>query len=941
MELERTPIISIRTGEAVKSVKELKQNIQDLKDKIIELRNAEKDCSKETLELQASQRELNAVNGLTKSSTDAVAGSYADLLNQLKEARDAWKQIPQFINGELNPAYTEATNRVRSLTEQVSSMEQATGDWHRSVGHYQNALEGLGQIGTQLTNGLTSLGATFGIAAGQGSIFGESMKGVGIVLKGITIASNVLKAINKLGDGFKKNTGNANANTNSLKQNTNATKQNATAHATNTVAEGAETTATFTLKGAIDSLRASIAALGGPFTIIITLATTLISLLPDLISWIGKLGKGSDEASTGLQETVIDPLEQIEIRLKQNNRDREHALSIAQKEKQSDQEIYELRLENAKQERQDYLDAQEEARQVLTQKTLEGNKLKENSEEWKKNQEAIENARKAMDEYGRKAGDLNWQISVGIPGTYQAEQTGKEKTEAEKRAEKAKAEAEKALKEAEQKQAEADKKLLEIIESSYESDQKITEKYKKLYDTVKKYYEGGQYTQEQYNQAMTILRKQETDELRNYYKTQYSELQKGANAVSQMNRRAVDEYNNTYRDLRAELRNSVKEEIKIYEDENRLKKQRLSEDIKIARDNLNAIVRINSEEDKVRLDFFNAQTETRTGILDLYSLMLKDEKAFAELYPEPFIEALKTMGPLVLQYQTETSNALQNHVKFLMRAYEEAVEKNDINGAETIRKALLGDPPIADDAELKAAAEDFVKRMDRQMAESLINSENPLAVYLKGSNWDEEMDKYLQKYRDILSSTTATEAQQYEARIRIFETYMRKYQSFIDAYGSATANVLGATADAWDALLQHQVKNNRMSEEQAKKSFKWVKGLQIATAVISTAGAVTQALADPTVPSYYIKAANALAALATGTAQIVKISTTEFSSPGSGGDTSVPTAMQPTPYVPTIGLNTLDYADAQASNPQRVYVLESDITEAQNKQKVRVEESTF
>lgn len=937
MELERTPIISIRTGEAVKNVKELKQNIQDLKDKIVELRNAEQDCSKETLELQASQRELNAVNGLTKTSTDAVAGSYADLLNQLKEARDAWKQIPQFINGELNPAYTEATNKVRSLTEQVGSMEEATGDWHRSVGHYQNALEGLGQIGTQLTNGLTSLGATFGIAAGQGSIFGESMKGVGIVLKGITIASNVLKAVQKLGDGFKKNTGNANANTNSLKQNTTATKQNATAHVTNTVAEGAETTATFTLKGAIDSLRASIAALGGPFTIIITLATTLISLLPDLISWIGKLGKGSDEASTGLQETVIDPLEQIKIRLEQNNRDRQHALSIAEKEKQSDEEIYQLKLENAKQERQDYLDAQEQARQVLTQKTLEGNKLKENSEEWKKNQEAIEDARKAMDEYGKKAGDLNWQISVGIPETYEAEQTGKAKTEAEKAAEKASEEAKRRAQKALEDAKKAQDKAQEIADRGLKGVDKINREYRKAIEELDNLIASGA-TGDTIVQARAVLEQELTEKLRAEYKKQYNDRYKGYKQSVDIQRKEADELDKVYRGLIPTLKDTYEKRTMIEEENQRKTKDRLEYDIAVAKQMLANVV-VSSKENLEKLEEFN--NLSNEGIKALYHDMLQDSEAFAKRWPEPFASAVATIGPIILESESKSKEALKTYVDGLMEAYKEAIEKHDLKAAAILKDKLLGDPPVAEDADLKAAAEDFVKRMDHTMAKEILEGDNPLEIYLKGSNWTDLLETYNQKYRDILSSTTATEAQQYEARIRILEAYSRKYQSFIDSYGSATANVLGATADAWDALLQHQVKNNKMSEEQARKSFKWVKGLQIATAVISTAGAVTQALADPTVPSYYIKAANAVAALATGTAQILKIASTDFSSPGSGGDTSVPTAMQQTPYVPTIGLNTLDYADAQASNPQRVYVLESDITDAQNKQKVRVEESTF
>ena len=937
MELERTPIISIRTGEAVKSVKELKQNIQDLKDKIVELRNAEKDCSKETLELQASQRELNAVNGLTKSSTDAVAGSYADLLNQLKEARDAWKQIPQFINGELNPAYTEATNKVRSLTEQVSSMEQSTGDWHRSVGHYQNALEGLGQISTQLTNGLTSLGATFGIAAGQGSIFGESMKGIGIAIKGITIASNVLKSLQKIGDTFKKNTKETTANTTSTKANTNATKQNTSAHITNTVAEGAETTATWTLKGAIDALKASLGALGGPFTIIITLATTLISLLPDLISWIGKLGKGSDEASAGLQQTVVDPLEQIQIRLEQNNRDREHALSIAQKEKKSEQEIYELKLENAKQERQDYLDAQEQARQVLTQKTLEGNKLKENSEEWKKNQEAIEEARKAMDEYGKKAGDLNWQISVGIPETYKAEQTGQAKQDAEKKAEEARKKSEEALKKAQENQKKAQEETLKIIESSYESVEKIEAKYKKLFDNLEKWKKDGAKADD-IERARIVLEQQRTDELRAEYKKQFDLIYGGYKSRQAILRKDAEETQAVYEGLIPKLKHSFDEEEKLYDLNVKRRQDALNKDIKKVKDSLFEVIDLRHVPEYV--EFIN---KTPAELEEMYLDMLENEKEFSKRFPEPFITALKEIGPRLIEEGSAVKQDLIHFVDVIMDEYERAVEKGDVKTALKLKEKLLGNPPVAEDEELKRVAQDFVNRMNHEMGEAFLQSENPLEVYLKGTNWSEQMDAYLQKYRDVLKSATASEAEQYEARIRILEAYAKQYNNFINAYGSATSNVLSATADAWDALLQHQVKNNRMSEEQAKKSFKWVKGLQMATAVISTAGAVTQALADPTVPSYYIKVANAVAALATGTAQILKIANTDFSSPGGGGgaETSAPTVMQRSSYVPTVGLNSMDYADAQASNPVRAYIVDRDLKEGMDKYDTRQSETTF
>ena len=79
-----------------------------------------------------------------------------------------------------------------------------------------------------------------------------------------------------------------------------------------------------------------------------------------------------------------------------------------------------------------------------------------------------------------------------------------------------------------------------------------------------------------------------------------------------------------------------------------------------------------------------------------------------------------------------------------------------------------------------------------------------------------------------------------------------------------------------------------------------------------------------------------------GAAQVATIAATEFNSPASTNvNTEAPTLTQSAPMVNTYGINPADYAEANAQNPVRVYVLEEDITNAQQAARTRVAEATF
>ena len=143
------------------------------------------------------------------------------------------------------------------------------------------------------------------------------------------------------------------------------------------------------------------------------------------------------------------------------------------------------------------------------------------------------------------------------------------------------------------------------------------------------------------------------------------------------------------------------------------------------------------------------------------------------------------------------------------------------------------------------------------------------------------------------------------------------------------------------------VESGKMTEEEAEKQaeqgFQVVKAMQIGVAAIETAAAIVQALADPTVPSYYVKAANAIAAGIAGAAQIAQISMTEFGKPSIKTSTSAtPSYTQaPSEVYFSYGINPNDYAEAQSETPIKAYVVDSDLAAGLNKYDQRNRETTF
>lgn len=118
------------------SVKELKKQIQDIKDAMVQYLQQGKDISDLQGQLTKKNDILAKALGKQKQSIDSATGSFNDLNNKLKEAKERWKAAaPDTEEWKL------ANEQVKDLKEQINTLNEGIGNYQANVGNYTGALE--------------------------------------------------------------------------------------------------------------------------------------------------------------------------------------------------------------------------------------------------------------------------------------------------------------------------------------------------------------------------------------------------------------------------------------------------------------------------------------------------------------------------------------------------------------------------------------------------------------------------------------------------------------------------------------------------------------------------------------------------------------------------------------------------------------------------------
>ena len=131
---EKVEIIEIETGDSALTLKELKEEIKSLRQ---ELDNCEigSDEFKSTLEeLSKAQTQLK---NATKTTTDALEGSYDPLVQKMGELKKAWRATAD------EAERADLGSQIAEINQQLKDMDAEIGNYQRNVGDYGKAFDGV------------------------------------------------------------------------------------------------------------------------------------------------------------------------------------------------------------------------------------------------------------------------------------------------------------------------------------------------------------------------------------------------------------------------------------------------------------------------------------------------------------------------------------------------------------------------------------------------------------------------------------------------------------------------------------------------------------------------------------------------------------------------------------------------------------------------------
>lgn len=405
--------IQIDAGDTLRTVKSLKQEISDLRDELLNLEQGTEEYDEVQKQLHDDVEDLNEVMGAHKDKAEALEGSYNDLQNQLKELKQAWK--------ETNDEAERDTlgQKINDLNNQLKEMDVSIGDFHRNVGNYESAWNGLTgvmengeKITDDLEKGIKAFGTALGMSDKQVDALSKSLKAM---KDGFKIAKDIAKAreeTTKLGTAEKV----AAAEGTGL-----ATSQKATATAAKTMAAG-EVAAAGATKGLSIAMRGLKAAL------ISTGIGALIVLVGELIAQLDKLRlkiqASRDSALNSLNEQAKRNIGFIENQLaglEVMEDEKNHALEMDKARGKAEREL----LEQQKKDMESLLDAAHEAltsamldqlkydQEVEKMSKRQRERNKETIEETKKMYgDLVEEARAAIRNYNKELRNAGWAIEV-------------------------------------------------------------------------------------------------------------------------------------------------------------------------------------------------------------------------------------------------------------------------------------------------------------------------------------------------------------------------------------------------------------------------------------------------------------------------------------------------------------------------------------------------
>ena len=944
-------VLNLSLGESPQNVRELKADISELKtaigDMVIAGKTGTTEYDQAVKLLGQDMHTLLQVNNATKKEVDALDGSYNALVQKMRELKVEWRAT----NSEARR--NELGKQISEINDQLKAFDYSIGNFGRNVGNYGNAweslqgtVEGVEQSSNDFLSGIASLGAAMGLTASQSESLNNSLNGVRNVVGVLSGAKGILGLVKAFRSQIAA----------SKEAKAKAAEETAALRTQKTVTDQV-TTSTTLAATATKIFKKALMAIG--IGLVVVAIGELAAHIQDVIKWFTRLGE-----KLGL----INPQTQA---LKNSNE--QLTASIEAKNKALDREVELMEAKGATQaevmQKQKTVIAAELTEAKATQAKVKAridelvvlgkrkNELKKLKEQYDKNQETIEDLE-------HKQAVL--EAKIDTEARQAQEKAAKERAAAAKKAaeEKLRAE-EKANADLAAARKKAEETVNAVIDKTLTERELLEKQHQETLDNLKA--ASAHISAKRYKEAVEAENKIYTNELAQIlsddYAKAYEEATKRFNDKIEANRLnmaitdGLSSYFNmgNYRVEATEAQNAIKALDDYYAEIS-------TGALKILNDMKEDLSPAAEEAFNLLASFDPKGTGFLAGIRNYYQEYLSDTEAFLKKYGEPFSTAIVSLGENFKNYAEQLSEGYIRSFEAEMAQVEAFVE----GGAGEAALAKLdeiwkkyGDAfgGISEKAAIsfKMNLVRYKNDIQGQLVDTFGVSGNEAGERIRSSyeNLFSDLQAQIFRWNKIKDAAEEGTKEQKIAinTIAILEEEKRKLTLKRDSeiftartkmyqqYSASVSNLLGNVAQAWQNTIRAQVDAGKMSEEQAQKSFERMKAFQYAQAGISTAAAVVQALSDPNVPTYYLRAINAAAALATGIAQVAQIASTHYGSTGTAS-TTTPKLIDRTPVVNTVSLNASEAGNSIQQN-MRVYVVESDITEAQRATKARVTESTF
>ncbi len=877
-------IIEIKTQGAATSVKELKEQIRELRDSLVAADKSSEAYSAIVKELINAETKLKEVMSAGKSSVEAVAGSYDDLRNKMSALKKVWQGLE--IGSD---EWIKVGNQVNALNDKLKDADAKIGFFQRNVGDYKNQLLGaFGSVASSAQNVINPLNS-----------MGISMKALSANPL-LAAFSALVVVLRKIAEGFKS----SNANMDSLNKSMAA------------------------LKPVMDGVSAVFQEVAG------WIAKTIEGIVSAL-QWLGVLGKESEEQMKRAQRE--NELEDERRRVEEENA--RISIEAAQaREKAQDQENYSIqqRIEFTK-------EASEKEKQIaennaaLAKEQLAIIEMATDAE--RQSTEWIEKHNQAV----IAAANATAQVSkVTEQGLRQTNRLLKEGANAAKQAKKDYEDALKSLmqltvevtEDGGQEAYDAEKKLLDL------QFRQQMEYYRRSRLSKQEQNQAMLYLEEKYQKDILALNKKyslETSlkQIRESTERQKSGVLSGGYLDLKIDEKAtietINEIENKINESYKELTQSFDEWIsnpnnpvealgnaeEVFEQyKETIRKYINNELMPEYEEATNKLIDININLTK---QFYDAQDTISTAALDI----LKDNSlAYAksaneiarQQFGRLFDDIKSILDPnnknrvAVAQFINEVEGSLVNPEQF------DAVKKE----YAYLEKAL-GDSIENIVAKYRMLQQNVAT--SNQALEDTIKQVNKLTL-IRESGYDFEANsggwglmQTLQKqlieaeydFNNAKQKIGESDVEFYNRRLEAYQRYvdaekalnMQRMQNYQDL-ATGIGDIMGSIGDIWEESINQRVKEGKISEQQAKEEFENVKALQIAQATINTiSGGITaymkaMELGYPMGP--IIGAAQATATVLAGVAQIQKIANTQFGSSNSSNISSI-NAASSTPTV--------------------------------------------